>query len=147
MLICCRFVDHNKAHNLCLEAQRFYEVHGIKTQVLPASLTSVHDIMALAGVHHITIAPTLLKELAETPASSLRTRSLFDEPVVKGETIPLVKYGSAADWQIAFTRSQDGEGARKLIQVSDSWRVGLSNANRLYRRLISSAICRLILRT
>lgn len=74
--------------------------------------------MALAGVDHITIAPGLLQELATTPASALATKSLFDG---KPEVSPMAKrvFGrDEAGYRIAFTRSANGEGERKLTQVS-----------------------------
>lgn len=113
------FVDHNKAQRICLDAQRLYEQQGFKTQVLPASLTSTDEIMALAGVHHITIAPGLLTKLATTPASTLSVKSLFDEPKVDGkEEKGFVSFKDReAEYRIAFTRSENGEGERKLGQA------------------------------
>lgn len=111
------FTDHNKSQTLCLEAQTYYKSYGFKTQVLPASLTSIDEIMALAGVDHITIAPGLLQELATTPASALATKSLFDG---KPEVSPMAKrvFGrDEAGYRIAFTRSANGEGERKLTQA------------------------------
>lgn len=112
------FVDTNKAQKLCLEAQRYYEANKVKTQVLPASLTSTAEIMELAGVHHITIAPALLQQLALAPASSLTTKSLFDQTgtameVWKGK--PFID--DEPGYRIAFTRSGNGEGERKLSQA------------------------------
>ena len=37
--------------------------------MLPASLTSIQEVMKLAGAHHITVSPPLLIKLAETPAN------------------------------------------------------------------------------
>jgi hypothetical protein len=72
--------------------------------------------MELSGVHHITIAPVLLQKLATTPASSLTTKSLFDQPtmeVCQGK--PFV--GDEPGYRLAFTRSANGEGERKLGQA------------------------------
>jgi transaldolase len=116
-------VDHNKAQKLCLEAQRYYESHKIKTQVLPASLTSTDEILQLAGVHHITMAPALLRQLSESPAHSLKTTSLFDDTDDIASTLqpyPLLLLGDKEpEYRIAFTRSGNGEGERKLSQVRD----------------------------
>lgn len=109
-------MDHNKAQRLCLQAQRLYEENGFKTQVLPASLTSTDEIMALAGVHHITIAPCLLQDLVDAPASSLSVTSLFDDPLTMGQQFVSYKDREAA-YRIAFTRSGNGEGERKLGQA------------------------------
>ncbi len=76
--------------------------------------------MELAGVHHITIAPGLLQELATTPASTNTTVSIFDESSAKVKSTPYVSYANdEAAYRIAFTRSNDGdgEGERKLVQV------------------------------
>jgi transaldolase len=106
---------------MCLQAQRLYEEHDMKTQVLPASLTSTDEIMALAGVHSITIAPGLLQELSTSSTSSNATKSLFDEAVDANESHPLISYlHDRARYQIDFTRSGNGEGERKLSQVSTS---------------------------
>ena len=74
--------------------------------------------MALAGVHHITIAPALLRELAETLATSLKTVSPFDHTHATFEPQPLLSFrNDEAGYRIAFTRSGNGEGERKLGQV------------------------------
>ena len=113
------FVDQNKAQNLCLEAQRYYEKNNTKTQVLPASLTSTVEIMELAGVHHITIAPAFLEQLAATPASSTSIASLFDQTPATSEPYPQRSFvNDEPGFRIAFTRSGNGEGERKLSQVS-----------------------------
>jgi hypothetical protein len=111
--------------------------------------------MQLAGVHHITIAPLLLAELAATPASSLRVASLFDGDDDAADSLGGSGGGSAlsfvddeAGYRIAFNRSGNGEGARKLIQVSYSClafgRVLVSGEDRelmFCRPLISFVIC------
>lgn len=101
-----------------------YEKHGFKTQVLPASLTSTEEIMALAGVHHITIAPGLLVQLAEAGVESNVTASLFDGEVGKEDHFVSFKDDEKA-FRIAFTRSVGGEGERKLSQVCLCLRVGM----------------------
>ncbi|CZT47778.1 related to transaldolase [Rhynchosporium secalis] len=114
------FVDHNKAQKLCVHVQRLYAANGIKTEVLPASLTSTAEVMELAGVHHITISPGLLQQLADKPASSNATVSLFDGTESAEEVNDFVKYADdEAKYRIAFTRSNggDGEGERKLVQA------------------------------
>ncbi|TVY40379.1 Transaldolase [Lachnellula subtilissima] len=112
------FVDNNKAQSLCLQTQRYYEAHKLATQVLPASLTCIEEIMALAGVNHITIAPGLLKELSRKPAAGNETVSLFDETPVGSKTKELLSFaGDEKAFRIAFTLSGRGEGERKLGQV------------------------------
>jgi transaldolase len=74
--------------------------------------------MVLAGVQHITIAPSLLKELSITPAASLSTLSLFDGESSKLNPDSRAFVNDAAGYRLAFTRSENGEAERKLTQVS-----------------------------
>jgi transaldolase len=113
------FTDTNRAQLLCLEAQRYYEKYGMKTQVLPASLTSVEEITELAGVHHITIAPGLLKELAEKKAEDNTTVSIF-EKAPDGFTVAgkMSFKDDEEGYQKVFKEAIGGEAVRKLDEVS-----------------------------
>jgi transaldolase len=115
------FVDHNKAMNLCVAAHHLYSANKVKTKVLPASLTSTDEIMALAGVDHITISPGLLQQLVETPASEETKASLFDGEI---DIPPMLSFTNEPEYRIAFTLSGKGEGERKLTQVSVRVMVG-----------------------
>ncbi|KAI1098394.1 transaldolase [Jackrogersella minutella] len=114
-----KYIDQHKAFDFCGSAQRYYEKIGSKTQVLPASLTSIQEVMKLAGVHHITVAPHLLTKLAETPANPWEgdTGSVFKDKTDEG----LSDYGSIVEdesvWRLAFTRSQEGKAEGKIIQA------------------------------
>ncbi|KAI1074821.1 putative transaldolase [Whalleya microplaca] len=113
------YVDEHKAFDFCGSAQRYYEKIGSKTKVLPASLTSIQEVMKLAGTHHITVAPHLLTKLAETPANPWEgeTGSVFKDE--KEEEFR--DYGGILEdesaWRLAFTRSQDGRSEGKIIQA------------------------------
>ncbi|KAI0179072.1 putative transaldolase [Hypoxylon sp. FL1284] len=113
------YVDNNKAFDFCGAAQRYYERIKSKTQVLPASLTSIQEVMSLAGAHHITVAPHLLTKLASTPANPWEgeTGSVF-KTGIEGESS---EYGAIVDdvsaWRLAFTRSQEGKAEGKIIQA------------------------------
>lgn len=109
-------MDPQKLLPLCVSAQNYYEAIGVRTQVLPASLTSTDEIFALAGAHHITIAPGLLQQLS-LPVSSPLPASLFDSelPSPSPKMIPYVN--DEAGYRIAFSRSENGAGEKKLIQV------------------------------
>jgi len=108
------FVDHNKAMDLCVQAQRLYTTNEVKTKVLPASLTSIDEIMALAGADHITISPGLLEKLVEAPASDKTAESRFDAKI---EMPPMLSFTNEPEYRIAFTLSGKGEGERKLTQA------------------------------
>lgn len=76
--------------------------------------------MAMAGVHHITIAPGLLKELAEKEAKENKTVSLFDEAPEGLETSERIDWVvEQKKFRIRFVLSLGGEGERKLGQVRD----------------------------
>ncbi|RYC58194.1 hypothetical protein CHU98_g8029 [Xylaria longipes] len=75
------YVDENKAFHVCDLSQRFSKKHGHRTQVIAASLISIDEVMMLAGADHITVAPSLLHELAKTPADSWKGASArFSKP-------------------------------------------------------------------
>jgi transaldolase len=110
-------VDRNKAIELCLEIQRYYSRHKASTLVLPASLTSTSEIMALAGVNHITIAPLLLEEIARTPVSTDISASVLDQrPGPEDQALPCFK-DDELEFRQAFAERNNGEGERKLNQV------------------------------
>jgi transaldolase len=129
--------------DLSVHAHRLYNANKVKTKVLPASLTSIDEIMALAGVDHITISPQLLQKLVETQASEMTKASLFDGEI---EVPPMLSFTNEAEYRIAFTLSGKGEGERKLTQASvgiDFWEIVADSVSRLS---ISSARCRQNLR-
>ncbi len=92
---------------------------GSRTQVLPASLTSIQEVMKLAGAHHITIAPALLAKLAETPANGWEgdIGSVFGSKAdgAFGDYASIIEDESA--WRLAFTRRLDGKAEGKIIQA------------------------------
>lgn len=117
-----RYVDQQKAFDFCREAQTFYNAQSSKTRVLAASLTSVEEVMQLAGVDHITISAALLKQLAGREASSWHSKvgDYFAQgPAAKSlaveEYTRLFRDESA--WRLAFTRSGFGSSEGKIIQA------------------------------
>ena len=117
-----RYKGDTPLFELCVTAQKYYKHYGFTTQVLPASLTSVHEIISLAGVDHITIAPKPLRELASTEtASSQVSNSLFlvDEAKLTADEIPpkLSLAENEDGFRMAMTRDAKGANEGKLIQV------------------------------
>ncbi|KAI0380312.1 putative transaldolase [Hypomontagnella monticulosa] len=113
------YVDEHKAFDFCGAAQKYYEKIGSKTQVLPASLTSIQEVMKLAGAHHITVAPHLLTKLAETPADPWEgeTGSVFKDRTEEGSADYSGILEDESAWRLAFTRSQEGKAEVKNIQA------------------------------
>lgn len=122
------FVDPNKLFSLCVAIQKYYKSVGAITQVLPASLTSTDEVLALAGVDHITVAPPLL-ELLSLPDCPI-TPSFFDNDVSDVSVLPKTPYlKDEAAYRIAFTRDLAGASEEKLTQVS--FRPGFKNISGL----------------
>lgn len=104
--------------DLCVAAQAWYRAAGLTTKVLPASLTTVDEILSLSGVDHITIAPRLLQELADTKVDTYPSKSLFDGQATEGITADL--HGLAdneARFKMAVTREHGGDEERKMSQA------------------------------
>ncbi|KAM0301446.1 hypothetical protein ACHAPM_005674 [Fusarium culmorum] len=116
------YVDEHKAFDFCREAQTYYINHSFRTQVLAASLTSVDEVMQLAGIQHITISPNLLNGLASTKLSEWDGKLgdyFVQGPANKSwetrDYNALTKNESA--WRMAFTRSGFGTSEGKIIQA------------------------------
>lgn len=98
--------DSDKGFAFCFQAQDYFESQGSKTKVLAASLTSIEEVMQLAGVHHITISPPLLAELAATTADGWKNQGVLGRELNHAsEAIPL----DESAWRMAFTRSKAGK--------------------------------------
>lgn len=113
-------MDDHKAFDFCRQAQLYYAETKAKTQVLAASLTSVAEVMQLAGIQHVTVSPPLLRALAARSASSWTEQ--VGEYFAAGPDQPWTKDFEAAlkdesQWRIAFTRSGNGKYEEKLIQA------------------------------
>ena len=61
------------------EIYEYYKQHGYETVVMGASFRNVGEILELAGCDRLTIAPTLLKELAESEGAIERKLSFSGE--------------------------------------------------------------------
>ncbi|KAK1143872.1 hypothetical protein N8T08_005985 [Aspergillus melleus] len=111
------FTDPNKLLPLCVLIQKYYKSIQARTQVLPASLTSSNEVFALAGVHHITIAPGLLQELSQS-GTVPGVQSLFDTSVPTITPTPDFSYmNDESAYRLAFTRDLHGASEEKLTQA------------------------------
>ncbi|KAK4464317.1 hypothetical protein QBC42DRAFT_263515 [Cladorrhinum samala] len=123
------YVDPNKdaALLLCGVIQRYFELGGGKTpHVMPASLTSIEEVMQLAGLRHITVSPPLLAQLAATPAAGWTAASVGLANKVSDLDLMLADKHRAkmaelsrdeASWRMAVTRSEGGRNETKLVQA------------------------------
>ncbi|QUC19057.1 uncharacterized protein UV8b_03298 [Ustilaginoidea virens] len=112
------YVDPSPSFPFTRLSQHYYAAHALRTQVLAASLTSTDQVMQLAGVHHITVAPPLLRQLAATDAASW-TGSLgtyLAQPVSLDAEYDAILDDESA-WRLAFARSAFGASEAKLVQA------------------------------
>ncbi|KAK0630455.1 hypothetical protein B0T17DRAFT_616107 [Bombardia bombarda] len=115
------FIDEKKAFEVCGEAQRYVEARGANLKLLPASVTTIQEVMELAGAHHLTLAPAMLTELAATPADSYVAAATVGRifkapPPLDAQAVKAVKAAEAAvhdegTWRLLFNRS--GKKGRK----------------------------------
>ncbi|KAG6367797.1 hypothetical protein INS49_001992 [Diaporthe citri] len=113
------YVDQNKAFAFCGVAQHYYRRIGARTQVLPASLTSMNEVLVLAGVDHITVSPPLLAQLSDTRCNDYEgdIGSVLEtaENTADEDYTAILQDESA--WRLAFTRSGRGTSEGKIIQA------------------------------
>ena len=117
-----RHIDTDKGFALTRSCQNFYSrIGNSKTQVMPASLTSVEECLQLSGANHITISPPLLAALAATPAPAASAPLFFDEIADEIEAegdeklMELVK--DEAKYRIAYTRLKNGAAEKKIVDA------------------------------
>ncbi|KAJ5955264.1 Aldolase-type TIM barrel [Penicillium viridicatum] len=111
------FVDNAKLLPLCAAIQKYYKSINSPTKVLPASLISVDEILLLAGVDHLTIAPGLLTQLTQAYAGNVK--SLFDiEATLPIPARDVSFINDPGNYQITFTRDLDGASQIKLTEFA-----------------------------
>lgn len=116
------YVDENKAFDFCREAQAYYLSKSIRTQVLAASLTSVDEVMQLAGIQHVTVSASLLTQMAARDVSDWNgnlggyfAEGPNERSWEKRDYESLAKDESA--WKLAFTRHGFGTSEGKIVQA------------------------------
>ncbi|WP_420536564.1 transaldolase family protein [Escherichia coli] len=96
------------------EIYQYYKEHGYETVVMGASFRNIGEILELAGCDRLTIAPALLKELAESEGEqqgqvtvdafffqlfrstdTLPGRSQFDQNTIVANTCIVVEFDQA----------------------------------------------------
>lgn len=117
------YTDSAKGFALCAEAQHYYRTYGLVTKVMAASLTSIGDVMTLAGLDHITVSPALLQQLHQTaiPRDGKASDTTLEALVPSQVAITIDQAQSLvrdeAAWRFAFTRSDNGKNEAKLVQA------------------------------
>lgn len=79
------------------------------------------EVMALAGAHHITIAPPLLRELSTTEASGYDSKipNLFEVAKASQEQLPALMsfVDDEAAFRTAFKNNDNSNSEAKMTQV------------------------------
>ena len=105
---------------------KYYKDHGYKTVVMGASFRNVGEIMALAGCDRLTIAPTLLEELASVEGHL--TRHLIDNGATKQRPARLTEAQFRLDHNAdAMATEKLAEGIRGFIVDQDKLEAMLSS--------------------
>lgn len=87
---------------------------------MAASLTATDDIMRLAGVNHMTLAPKLIAELIETRHSDAQPKSIIrpSEPLPMSTMERLeLNLNNESAWRLEFTESRGGKSEAKMMQA------------------------------
>jgi len=106
-------------------AKHSYESQGNKkTKVMPASLTSVSDVMRLTGLDYITLAPKLLEELVATPVEGWQGQVgsvIKSASEVPSSHVPIkgmeASLRDESLWRLSFMRSDGGKAEAKMLQA------------------------------
>lgn len=109
--------DPNPHSNLCVSAQRYYEQRALKTMVLAASFTSADEIMALAGIHHLTVAQALLQQLAVSSPSTSTPKSLFERDLHDMPPVPEISMNDHGRFLTSLKDTDEGERLDQAIEI------------------------------
>jgi len=132
--------DPSPNFDIVTRAQRMYDQTGFPTKTLPASLTTVEECMRLAGAKHITIAPSLLRELANTEyvENDPRWASDFDKEEKDEDFYTVGRVEQEAVFRLALSRRDGGKQEVKLVSVSalNAWGTSRLTSGQGYQHLL-----------
>lgn len=103
-----------------MQAQQFYRQNSLPTRVKACVTLSIDELIMLAGVDALTIAPAVLKELAaiERPQEELDSMSLFAINAKATEAVSYPSYiDSESQYRVEFAASEGGKAQFKTAQV------------------------------
>lgn len=91
-----------------------------RTMILPASLTTVEEVMALSGIEHLTISPALLALLAQANSETADTWPRVYAPIDRSKPAVQVTIPASHDQNGMPTDSEiDPEHARKFEEAME----------------------------
>ncbi|KXG52576.1 Aldolase-type TIM barrel [Penicillium griseofulvum] len=114
------YKDNNPILGVCVQAQHFYRQNSMPTRLKACVTLSLDELIMLAGIDALTIAPGVLKDLAATqrPQEEVENMSLFG----KSDKVPTpVGYPSYIDsesqYRVYFAASEGGKAQFKTAQA------------------------------
>ncbi|KAJ3552659.1 hypothetical protein NPX13_g11062 [Xylaria arbuscula] len=110
----------------------YYNAHGIKTEIMAASLRNIDECVHLAGISHMTINVQLLEEL-RTADYAVRRRLVPQEVPAINETVELYGYNEA---RFRFDLFNDHMASDK---ISESLRIFLKDGAEL-KQILRAAL-------
>lgn len=103
-----------------MQAQQFYHQNSLPTRLKACVALNLDELIMLAGIDALTIAPKVLKVLAATERSQeeVESMSLFAKTAKTTETIKYPSYiDSESQYRIHFAASEGGKAQFKTAQV------------------------------
>ncbi|KAJ5870640.1 Aldolase-type TIM barrel [Penicillium solitum] len=114
------YKDTNPILGICVQAQQFYHQNSLPTRVKACVTLNLDELIMLAGIDALTIAPKVLKVLTSTerPKEEMESMSLFAKTAKVTE---IVKYASYTDcesqYRVHFAASEGGKAQFKTAQA------------------------------
>lgn len=119
------YKDGGPILDLCVEAQHYYRQFSYQTRVKAAGGLTVEEMLAIAGVDSLTIAPALLRTLSEADEleETAKDMSLFEKGASTEAKQPkrLSFINDEAKFREAFSKADGGQGVTKTRQVITVW--------------------------
>ncbi|KAM0721987.1 hypothetical protein Q7P37_002913 [Cladosporium fusiforme] len=104
---------------LCVQAQEYFQAHGIPTKVKACGTKTYEEIIALAGVDAFTVMPDDLAKLAKNPfdAQNAAVNAFTTSNVSTNPTEPIAYISDEAKYRVDFARFESGLAQYKLMQA------------------------------
>ncbi|KAI4160351.1 MAG: hypothetical protein LQ342_005847 [Letrouitia transgressa] len=116
------YKDGGPILDLCVEAQHYYRQFSYQTRVKAAGGLTVEEMLAIAGVDSLTIAPALLRTLSEADEleETAKDMSLFEKGASTEAKQPkrLSFINDEAKFREAFSKADGGQGVTKTRQIA-----------------------------
>ncbi|CRL18710.1 Transaldolase [Penicillium camemberti] len=114
------YKDTNPILGVCVQAQRFYHQNSLPTRVKACVTLNLDELIMLAGIDALTIAPKVLKVLAATerPQDEVESMSLFAKTAKATEIVKYPSYiDSESQYRVHFAASEGGKAQFKTAQA------------------------------